>query len=168
MVYGAIVEKGEPWYTNMGKVFAAIHNRQLEYNWLITDVELVAEKVEEDYCENHKYYCWLTGEELTEIVRSDDRQWVWAVLSGFEKEILLEEVLQYPKPYANGYPLFWENPLLIQHPLATIEIVPWDGTKTLLYSRKKKLVDDFRAYFPQSEDLYALNASFIEQIGNQD
>lgn len=41
MVYGAINEEGERWYTQMGRVFDAIQNKQTEYNWLITDVECV-------------------------------------------------------------------------------------------------------------------------------
>nr|WP_294573825.1 hypothetical protein [uncultured Anaerostipes sp.] len=38
MVYGAMNEKDESWYTQMGKVFEAINNKQKEYNWLITDI----------------------------------------------------------------------------------------------------------------------------------
>ena len=37
MVYGAINEKGEAYYTDLKKVFEAINNRQEKYNWLITD-----------------------------------------------------------------------------------------------------------------------------------
>ena len=47
MVYGAINEKGERWYTQMGRVFDAIQNKQTEYNWLITDVECVPRKIEQ-------------------------------------------------------------------------------------------------------------------------
>ena len=39
MVYGAINEKGEKYYTYLKKVFDAIDNKQKEYNWLITDCE---------------------------------------------------------------------------------------------------------------------------------
>lgn len=83
MVYGAIHEKGGRWFTNRNRVFEAIHNRQAGYNWLITDLEGVPRRIEER-CGGGAY-CWLTGEELTQIVREDDCQWIWAVLSGFEK-----------------------------------------------------------------------------------
>ena len=33
MVYGAMNEKDESWYTQMGKVFEAINNKQKEYNY---------------------------------------------------------------------------------------------------------------------------------------
>ena len=70
MVYGAINEKGERWYTQMGRVFDAIQNKQTEDNWLITDVECVPRKIEQ-LC-NGKDCCWVTGEERTKIVREDD------------------------------------------------------------------------------------------------
>lgn len=155
MVYGAINEKGEAWYTKMGKVFDAIQNRQLKYHWLITDMDCVPHKIM-DYCDG-KEYCWITGEELTQIVRENDDQWVWAVLSGFEKHVPLEEVLRYPLPYANGYKGFWVNPPSIQHPLAVIEIVPWDSSLTLLFSKEKAAVEDFLRACPMSKNLSQYN-----------
>lgn len=157
MVYGAINEKGEPWYTQMGRVFDAIHNQQQAYHWLITDIDCVPSKVEAA-CHG-RGYCWLTGEELSQIVREDDGQWVWAVLSGFEKEVPLSEVLQYPLPRANAYEGFWKNSLSIQHPLAAVEIVCWDSSLTLFLSRQAGLVEDFLDFFPFSKDLSAYNSS---------
>lgn len=155
MVYGAIIEKGESWYTQMGKIFDAIKDKQTDYNWLITDMDGVPERISE--CCDGKNYCWLTGEKLTEIVRQNDEQWVWAVLSGFDKSITLTEILQYPKPYADGYTGFWKNPLSIQHPLASVEIVPWDSSLTLIFSEQKALVDNFMEFFPLSENLSIYN-----------
>lgn len=161
MVYGAINECGEEWYTKMGRVFTAIKGRQINYNWLITDMESVPVPPQMVRSCNGRNYCWLTGEELTRIVQEDDGQWVWAVLSGFEKEIPLSKVLKYPKPYADGYRGFWENPLSIQHPLASVEIVPWDAGLTLFFSREEAAVRDFMAFFPYSEDLFRHNAERI-------
>lgn len=153
MIYGAINKKGESWYTQMSKVFDAIKNKQIAFNRLITDIDSVPQKI--SY--NGGNYCWLTGEELSQIVREDDRQWVWAVLSGFDKSIALQEVLKYPLPYADGYKGFWYNPLSIQHPLALVEIVPWDSSLTLLLSKQKDIVDDFLKFFPLSEELSKYN-----------
>ena len=44
-------------------------------------------------------------------------------------------------------------PLTMQHPLAEIEIVPWDSSMTLLLSRRKDIVDNFRNDYPESENL---------------
>uniref|UniRef100_UPI0026E2988B hypothetical protein n=1 Tax=Enterocloster clostridioformis TaxID=1531 RepID=UPI0026E2988B len=153
MVYGVINKKGESWYTQMGKVFDAIDNKQKEYNWLITDIDGGAPEKIWEYCNDGEDFCWLTGEQLSEIVREQDVQWVWAVLSGFDKNISLSEILAHPHPYADGYRGFWENPLSIQHPLASVEIVAWDSSLTLCFSRNEELVRDFLNFFPLSEDL---------------
>lgn len=155
MVYGAINEKGEKWYTQMSKVFHAIKSKQTDYNWLITDADGVPQQISERCC--GKSYCWLTGEELSRIVHEDDGQWVWAVLSGFEKGITLSEVLKLPRPYADGYKGFWRSPVSMQHPLAAIEIVPWDSSLTLFFSNQKDLVEDFLDFFPFSEELSGYN-----------
>ena len=69
-------------------------------------------------------------------------------------------MLKYDLPYADGYPGFWKNPLTLQHPLAKIEIVPWDSALTLILSEEKEIVDTFRKYFRQSEDLAEYNTKF--------
>ena len=154
---GAILEKGERYFTNMSRVFNAINNVQKDYNWLITDGEgHPADKSFDGY--RHGDYIWITGEQLTDIVNNDKcRQWVWAVLSGFPKNILKEKVLQYSLPYADGYKGFWENPITIQHPLAEIEIAPWDSGLVLIISKHDKIVNCFTASMPLAEDLEIYN-----------
>lgn len=56
-------------------------------------------------------------------MKQEDFQWIWGVLSGFEKHIELDDVLRSELPYADGYAGFWKNPVTIQHPLADVEIV---------------------------------------------
>ena len=156
IVHGAIIEQGEEYYTYLRKIFNAINNEQMNYNWLITDYECYPKSTEirsllsEDYC-------WLTGEQLTRIVEKEDFQWIWAVLSGFPKNIPLSEVLKYPLPYADGHRGFWKNPLTIQNPLASIEIVPWDSSCTLIFSEKKSLIDDFIKGFPLAQSMTLYN-----------
>ena len=80
MIYGAISEKDERYYTYLKKVFEAIGNVQQDYNWLITDCECCPRNIETEKLLNAEY-CWITGEQLTEIVLEEDFQWIWAVLS---------------------------------------------------------------------------------------
>ncbi len=169
MVYAVIDEKSKRYYTYLKDVFAAIGNRQTAYNWLLTDTEIMAHSKELDALNTKVYwryqdgkqlvspapeYCFLSGEELTRIVLQDDSQWLWGVLSGFDKSIPLAEILKAPFPEADGYKGFWEDPPSIQHPLAEIEIVPWDGSFVLLFSKSKEIIDSFRAAFPESQDLH--------------
>ena len=158
MVYGAIDKKGEEFYTFLPKLFDAIDNAQLDYNWLITACDCNRQnKIEAEY--RKQGYCWISGKELTETVNETEIQWIWAVLSGFRKDISLDDVLKHPYPDADGYPEFWHNPLSMQHPLSTIEIVPWDSSLTLFFSTDKGLVDKFRAGYPYSEDLFVHNSN---------
>lgn len=94
---------------------------------------------------------------MDEIVKSEDFQLIWGVLSGFKKGASLEEVMKYNLPYAEGNGELWENPVSIQHPLAEVEIISWDGDKTLIISRNEKIVSDFRKSFLLSEDLKNYN-----------
>ena len=43
--------------------------------------------------------------------------------------------------------------MTMQHPLAEIEIVPWDSSLTLIFSRSKDIIDDVMRNHPQSEKL---------------
>ncbi len=173
MIYGVIDEKSKSRYTFFKDVFTAINNLQINYNWLITDSEIIANSDELIALNTNVYwkhengkpvvvpapeYHFLSGNELTKIVARDNSQWIWGVLSGFNKSIRKEEILRYPLPTANGNKGFWKNPPSMQHPLAAIEIVPFDSSLILFFCKDKELVDLFRTEFPACEDLSAYNS----------
>lgn len=166
-VEGLILDKGEEYYTYMSKIFTAIGGVQKDYNWFITDCECYP-KTEKFQHLLSREYCWLSGNELTKIVETENFQWIWAVLSGFEKNISLEEVLTYPLPYADGYEGFWHNPLTIQHPLASVEIVPFDSSLTLILSNERTIISDFKRVFPLNEDLVTYNMKRYKWNGGQE
>lgn len=151
-VYGAVDRKGEEYYTYLKKLFDAIDNRQMEYNWLITDCICYPKNPQTDAM-LQKEYCWITGEDLTELVAEEDFQWIWAVLSAFDKSVTLSEVLNYTLPFAEEYDGFWRKPISMQHPMARIEIVPWDSSMTMIFSDDESIVESFRAAYPYSEDM---------------
>lgn len=174
MVYGAIDQNNRPIYTYISQVFAAIHGEQKNYNWLITDSECYPKSenlqkllyTRQFFIHNEDgtflhyerpEYNFLSGEELTAVIQEEDFQWIWGVFSGFDKDIPLDEILTYPLPEADGYGGFWKNPLSLQHPLATVEIVPWDSALTLFLSTRKDLVDRFMAETPGCRDLAEYN-----------
>lgn len=159
----AILEKGESYFTYMGPIFQGIKNEQIKYNWLITNCECYPgnKKISDIFS---KRYCWLSGEQLTEIIYEEDFQFIWGVFSGFSKDINLNEVLEYDLPNADEYEGFWQNSVKIQHPLADIEIVAWDSSLTLFASRIDELVNNFRQSFPLSEDLLERNSKINSEI----
>lgn len=156
MVYGAILDTGQEFFTDMYAIMHGLGGAGPRHNWLITDWTCYSYPPE--MREDNE---WKTGAELMQMLDSIlGVQWVWGVFSGFEPHITKEQVMQYPTPYADGNAGFWTNPLTIQHTLASIEIVAFDSSFVLLFSKEKNLYDDFRAAFLLSKDLSEVNASY--------
>jgi hypothetical protein len=164
-VQSVILDKGESSYTDMEKIFRVIENEQIKYNWLITNCECYTEneKIDELFS---KEYLWISGEELTEVIAKVNIQFIWGVFSGFPKEITLEEVLKHELPFADGYRQYWVDNVIVQHPLADIEIVAWDSSLTLFISKDDELVEKFRRGFPLSEDLSSRNTRDNSEIAH--
>ncbi len=158
MVFGAVLEKGESFYTDMDRIFSAFEDLLLRHNWLITDCETNICIKEFDEAQAGGEYLWLSGGELADILRKHGGcQWIWGVLSAFEPDTTLEDVLKYPLPYADGNGRLWENPPLLQHPLALTEIVPFDSELVIVLSKDGEVIRQFRERFPLSEDLKEYN-----------
>lgn len=158
MIYGVLEDQAE-CHTRMQNVFKALNHAQKNYNWLIAYPEIWTRQ--HHRLSEQKDYFFMTGEELTKIVEEDDSQWIWGVLSGFDKDIPLSEILRYPLVDANGYEGFWKNPLTFCNPLSKLEIVAWDSTLTLVLSSDKKIVDDFKKAYPKAENLCEYNQSMF-------
>lgn len=166
MITGAIEYKGEERYTYFKKIFQSLNYFERDYDWLITDCEAVPKKqghYERIRQSKDGNYAWISGEELTNIIKKDDFQWTWAVLSGFDKCYRKEEVLKYELPAADGYGGFWKKEISIQHPLASVEIVAWDACLTLIISKKEEIVQEFRKAFPLSKDLSEYNSGALDE-----
>ena len=155
MYFGLIDEHSRQHYTYLKDIFTALNNRQKEYNWLITDCEIIAHS---DALEelNAGDYHFFSGDELTELVEKDDSQWIWGVLSGFDKNIPLNKIMQYPLPKSDSHG-FRKNPVILQHPLSSVEIVPFDSSFVLIISTQKDCIESFRKAFPKCEDLFDYN-----------
>lgn len=158
---GIIIEKGEEYFTLLRKIFLSMNNIQKEYNWLITGHECYPQNAEYAKMLSAKY-CWLTGEELTNMIENEDFQWIWGVLSAFSKNVSKEKVLEEKFPKADGYTGFWKNPISIQHSCAEIEIVAWDGSMTILISKNDDIIDRIKNSNPMAEDLEKYNTQELE------
>ena len=156
LMTGAIISGGAKHHTDLAAVFAAIGDAQLGYNWLVTDCLCYPHdaNLEALLARNH---IWLPGALMTQAAQKAGL-FDWVVFSGFKKDIAMSEVLEFDLPFADGYSGFWDSSVTIQHPLADIEIVAWDGTQTLLISRHDALVQKFISANPLAQDLAAYNA----------
>ena len=148
MIYAAEDRKSEGYYSYLPKLFDVIDHGQLQYNWLITACEFnMANRIEDEYFA--RGYCWISGEELTAVVQEKDIQWIWAILSGFEKDISFEKVMEHSLPdFVDGAEIS-----TIIHPLAKVQIIAQDSSSTQFFSTEAELVSKFRAGYPQSEDI---------------
>ena len=158
MIYGTIIQKGEKYYTFLKKLFESIDNIQLNYKWLISYPECypfdkdIQKTLEQEYC-------ILPGKELTDLVNKEDFQWIWGTFSAFDPSTADKDILEYKLPENDMYPGFWKNPLTIQHPLAKIEIVAFDSSYTLIFTKDFTLPERFKEFYPLAEDLGLVNRS---------
>ena len=156
MIYGIIDRKNHEHYTYMSKFFQAMDNAQLQYNWLITDCVSYPQNKDIEKLLNQEYL-WLSGDELSAMIEQEDFQWIWGCLCGFSKEISPEQVLRYPLTSAEDYNGYYQNPVSLQHPLSSLEIVPSDSSWTLIISRDKSVIDSYLKQCPECEDLFSFN-----------
>jgi hypothetical protein len=159
MLKGAVFEEKVSEYIYMNQVFSKMRDFYQDYNWLITDYDCF------DYpsknLPKNERYIWLTGIEVEEVIEHTQLPFIWGVFSGFNKKLKKEEVLlNLPSnfPIAEGCEV-WKSDFQIQHPLAQIEMIAWEGTYIVLLSKKEELIHSFRDRFPESEDLYEYNKS---------
>lgn len=149
--FGAIDQDSLKWYTMLPDLLPAMESVFLSHNWLVTDVSCNMDNPIWDTMEQDGY-CWLTGQALLDFAKTDNSQFINAVFSGFPPETKREQVLAHPMPSWDN-PGYWYRPLHLQHPLANVELTPWDSSCLLFLSHDKSLVDQFRAAFPKSHDL---------------
>lgn len=154
---GLVLYKGENYFTHLKKIFVSIDNMQKEYNWLITDYEChPLDKKIKNILSND--WCWITGEEFSNIIDKEDVQWIWGVFSAFPKYVNLEDVLKSKLPIVENNKNIWKNPVNTQHPLAEIEIIAFDSSMTIFISKDERIANMFAEKFSLSEDLEKYNS----------
>ena len=148
--------------TDLRAILAALGGRAREYEWLVTDLELLyldplgalqhplplpvllsahADEVMR-----------LSGSELERIAGAYRIQVLWGVFSGFRPDAVPVVSPLDPYPFANGNPDLWKPEVTLQHPTAQVELVCWDSSATLFLSRDADLARRFREQFPDAVD----------------
>ncbi|MHC8670384.1 hypothetical protein ACYX6U_21840 [Bacillus cereus] len=143
-------------HTVLASVFDSFQGREKEFNWLITDMEIVAqqeEKLIRDYPKMSHPIVWIAGEDLSNLVKKYNPQFIWGVLSAFDKSINIDIHNLLVEPYANGNEGLWVPSPNIQHPQAKLEIVCWDSYVTLFLSKDEDIDDKFQDYFKSVKKL---------------
>ncbi|MDZ4618359.1 hypothetical protein ORM77_10605 [Bacillus cereus] len=143
-------------HTVLASVFDSFQGREKEFNWLITDMEIVAhqeEKLIRNYPKMSHPIVWIAGEDLSNLVKKYNPQFIWGVLSAFDKSINIDINNLLVEPYANGNEGLWVPSPNIQHPQAKLEIVCWDSYVTLFFSKDEDIDDKFQDYFKSAKKL---------------
>ncbi|EEL30037.1 hypothetical protein bcere0018_9450 [Bacillus cereus Rock1-15] len=119
-------------------------------------MEIVAhqeEKLIRDYPKMSHPIVWIAGEDLSNLVKKYNPQFIWGVLSAFDKSINIDINNLLVEPYANGNEGLWVPSPNIQHPQAKLEIVCWDSYVTLFFSKDEDIDDKFQDYFKSAKKL---------------
>ena len=74
-IWSATLRGDDRPHTFLGRVFAALEGRQRGYDFLLAGVEACPTRPE--YTFVNRGPVWLSGEELTAMVRREDFQWIW-------------------------------------------------------------------------------------------
>lgn len=138
-----ISKTDEYYYTDMLKVIKAIGGKNLDYNWLITEIETSTG----DYFEDD--YIILTNEKLLDKLESKKIQWIWGTFSAIPKKYKQEEILKYNLP---GVENIDKKEIKPQHPLAEIEIIAYDSTFVQIIA-KEEIAKRFKKIYPGAKEL---------------
>lgn len=142
--------KDNSHYTFMLEIIEAIGGKNLNYNWLITNIEAYPqnEKYNELVC--GKEYLFISNNELLDMLSKEDFQWIWGVFSAIPKEYQEKEVVKKCIPYADGNEKICDP--IIQHPFADIEIVAFDSSYVFIVAKDEKIVNKFKRFYPESKE----------------
>lgn len=158
-----ISDKDEKYYTNMLKILNAIGGRNLDYNWLITDIEALPQKgngkfeIDEEIYNRicDKEYVLISNDELLDILERNDFPWIWGVFSAIPKQYSEEDILEYDLPYADGNrDIYKDDSFVIQHPLADIEIVAFDSSLVHIVAKDDEIADKFKELYKEAKINY--------------
>lgn len=136
------ISKGEDdYYTDILKVVNAIGGRNLDYNWLITEIEVSTG----DYF--YEEYVILSNDELLDNLENKKIQWIWGTFSAIPKKYRQEEILKYNLP---GVENIDKKEIKIQHPLAEIEIIAYDSTFVQLIAKDKTIAEKLKKLYKKA------------------
>jgi hypothetical protein len=144
-----------PRHTDIKLIFDALDGRQREFNWLITEHECYSDK--DIFNEG---MVLLSGDELTDIVTRNKIQFVWGILSAFDKstDIDINNLSVIPTFY--GEWKYGGEDAHTQHPLAIAEIVCVDSSYTIFLSKDEDLSNRFLRHYSDAQDLHQWHMKF--------
>ena len=141
-----------PIHTDIKLIFDALEGRQREFNWLITEYECYSLTLDKDIF--NEEIVLLSGDELTDIVTHNKIQFVWGILSAFDKSTDIDINDLSVIPTFDGEWKYGGEGVHTQHPLAIAEIVCVDSSYTILLSKDDDLSKRFLRHYSDAQNLH--------------
>jgi hypothetical protein len=144
---GLILERSDQvrFYTDMRATLQALGISAAKFDWFISDIET---NVGEGFPDED---AWMSGEELQQLLDSQEIQFVWAVFSAVPRGFRCNVKTA---PYVEGYPDYWKlaqpKPQL---PGALFEIACWDSSATIFVGLPEALSASLMTALPDTEPL---------------
>lgn len=151
-VWSAVLEKDGQAHTFLGRVFDALENQQVHYNFLLVGIE--AYPVAPEFQFVNRDPVWISGEELTHMIGQEDFQWVWGALLAFlpsvSREQAVSRVCDLYAPSSSDQDS-WHVRNRFPETGAEFMIFAEDSTYTELLARRRELVERFCRHEPRAK-----------------
>ena len=139
-------------YTLMGRILSDLKLEKKDYLWLICDIEAYPNKKEYQELVGSNSYLLLSTNELVNMLKDDDFQWIWAIFSAIPSHYEKEDILKCDLPnfkYLDEKNNMCKNEPKIQHPYAELEIYAFDSTYMFIISDNEELINRFKKCYPK-------------------
>lgn len=133
----------------------ALEGIQREFNWLITAHECFCWPSGEDIFNEESVL--LSGDEFTDIVTQNNIQFIWGILSAFDKSTHIDIKNLEVIPTFDGEWKYGREDAHTQHPLAIAEIVCVDSSYTIFISKNEDLSNRIIKHYSDAQDLNQWN-----------
>ncbi|WP_300385391.1 hypothetical protein [Clostridium sp.] len=144
-----------PIHTDIKLIFDALEGRQREFNWLITEHECYSFPSDKDIFNDRVVL--LSGDELTHLVKNNDIQFVWGILSAFDKSTDIDINNLSVIPTFDSEWKYGGEEVHTQHPLAIAEIICVDSSYTIFLSKDDDLSNRILSHYSDAQDLHQWN-----------
>ncbi len=135
------------FHTDLSAVTEPFKHWIQNYNWLISDLDFITDKLQDLPINFDQDYFLLTTEQFQKLVASGT-QIIWGTILAIPKGMSIKPNSE-SLPYVEGNSRIWE-PGGIQLEEADIEIDCFDSSYTIVKFRMQELSDKFVQHFPEA------------------
>ena len=150
---GLVLNEGG-YVTDPYEVFKHIEEYVKTLNWRIPYVECGGDGSNYVFPFEQQENYFVDGETLMSMLREHPGiQWWWGTLAGYHKDVLWEEINQFPVIDIFLRQPYLENNLHHLYPGAVLELIAFDSTETYVLIDDPDVADRLLAAFPKAESL---------------